>query len=234
MEFQNDDNDKVQTATYSISSADTWEKKTITISGDTASGFDNDANRSFRVIWWLAAGSNYTSNNASSGAWISRSSNIDSIAYGHAVNVTSSTSNTFYLTGCQLEVGTSASDFEFLPTDVNLQRCQRYFYKLIDVPGGDANGYFTTGYLYSSSALLSWNEFPTIMRAAPTLSVASGTDYYIFYRDSAADYFDDFDLVQGRVNGGMIRRTSQISGTAGQAGGIHSSSNSKITFSSEL
>jgi hypothetical protein len=72
------------------------------------------------------------------------------------------------------------------------------------------------------------------MRAAPTLSVASGTDYYIFYRDSAADYFDDFDLVQGRVNGGMIRRTSQISGTAGQAGGIHSSSNSKITFSSEL
>ena len=146
MQFQNDDNNKVQTATYSISSADTWEKKTITISGDTASGFDNDANRSFRVIWWLAAGSNFTSNNASSGAWIARSSNINSIAYGHAVNVTSSTSNTFYLTGCQLEVGTAASDFEFLPFDVNLERCQRYYQTydpapLRGVASGGANAY---------------------------------------------------------------------------------------------
>jgi hypothetical protein len=172
MEFQNDDNNKVQTATYTISSADTWEKKTITISGDTASGFDNDANRSFRVIWWLAAGSNYTSNNASSGAWIARSSNINSIAYGHAVNVTSSTSNTFYLTGCQLEVGTSASDFEFLPVDVNLQRCKRY-YQFED--GTVGNG----GTSHAEPNL----DFPIAvnvrlapeMRAAPTATI-SGTN----------------------------------------------------------
>jgi hypothetical protein len=170
MQFQNDDNNKVQTATYSISSADTWEKKTITISGDTASGFDNDANRSFRVLWWLAAGSNYTSNSASSGAWIARSSNIDSIAYGHAVNVTSSISNTFYITGVQLEAGTTASDFEFLPYDVNLQRCQRYCLKY-----GGTNIFdpLAIGIAASSTELYTFLDFRTQMRATP--SVTSST-----------------------------------------------------------
>ena len=117
---------------------------------------------------------------------------------------------------------------------MNLQRCQRYFYKLIDVPGGDAGGYFTSGFMYSSSILYSWNEFPTMMRAAPTLSVASGTDYYIFYRASAGDNLDDFDLTIGRPNGAMIRNNADVSGTGGEAGGIHSTSNSKVTFSAEL
>ena len=180
MQFQNDDNNKVQTATYSISSADTWEKKTITISGDTASGFDNDANRSFRVLWWLAAGSNSTSNNASSGAWIARSSNIDSIAYGHAVNVTSSTSNTFYLTGCQLEVGTAASDFEFLPVDVNLLRCQRYFQALHK----GISFHNVVFACYNSTNAYGSHLFPTTMRTAPSIvfNGLGGSDL-IFYNN---------------------------------------------------
>ena len=175
MQFQNDDNNKVQTATYSISSADTWEKKTITISGDTASGFDNDANRSFRVLWWLAAGSNFTSNNASSGAWIARSSNIDSIAYGHAVNVTSSTSNTFYLTGCQLEVGTSASDFEFLPHDINLIRCSRYFSNLFS-SGLNRQGVVTT--FFTSTRAFFRLPYLVEMRTAPTVGTSGVTALY--------------------------------------------------------
>ena len=174
MQFQNDDNNKVQTATYSISSADTWEKKTITISGDTASGFDNDANRSFRVLWWLAAGSNYTSNSASSGAWIARSSNIDSIAYGHAVNVTSSTSNTFYITGVQLEAGTTASDFEFLPVDVNLARCQRYFTKISygQLSSEDVIFGLNFGGDGSDNVMFTY-RFPVDMRATPTITIGS-------------------------------------------------------------
>ena len=215
---------------YTISSANTWEKKTITFAGDTTGAFDNDANRSLDLNFWLVAGSTFSSGTLQTSWGANTSANR---AVGQ-VNLADSTSNEWYVTGVQLEAGQTSSDFEFLPVDVNFQRCQRYFYKLIDVPGGDGNGYFTTGYLYSSSALLSWNEFPTMMRTVPTLSVASGTDYYTFYRDGGADSFDGFDLTQGRTNGAMIRRTSQISGTAGQAGGIHSTSNSKITFSAEL
>jgi hypothetical protein len=88
--------------------------------------------------------------------------------------------------------------------------------------------------MYSSSILYSWNEFPTMMRTAPTLSVASGTNYYIFYRASAGDDLDDFDLTIGRPNGAMIRNNADASGTGGDAGGIHSTSNSKVTFDAEL
>jgi hypothetical protein len=221
MEFQNDDNNKVQTATYTISSADTWEKKTITISGDTASGFDNDANRSFRVIWWLAAGSNYTSNNASSGAWIARSSNINSIAYGHAVNVTSSTSNTFYLTGCQLEVGTSASDFEFLPHDVNLQRCQRYYEELVSNDGFDI---YWSGYTSSNYDGASPYSFKVEKRAVPSGSF-SGSWTFSNINGST------FDLTQRTKE--LITFVWETSG-AGRYYVNNGGSGDKIKFDAEL
>jgi len=222
---------------YTISSSDTWEKKTITLSPTagstslitaTAGAIVNSNASGFRVFWTLAAGTDWHGTN---NTWTSTS---DRLSTSNQVNFLDNTSNNFYITGVQLEAGTSASDFEFLPADVNLQRCQRYFYKLIDVPGGDSGGYFTSGFMYSSSILYSWNEFPTMMRTAPTLSVASGTNYYIFYRASAGDDLDDFDLTIGRPNGAMIRNNADASGTGGDAGGIHSTSNSKITFSAEL
>ena len=181
----------------------------------------------------LDARSDWTSGTLAT-SWESASGTNGNRAAGITTGWLDSTSSDFYLTGCQLEIGTSASDFEFLPHDVNLQRCQRYFYKLIDVPGGDANNYFTSGFMYSGSVLYSWNEFPTMMRTTPSLNVASGSNYYIFYRASAADNIDDFDLTAGRTNGAMIRNNSDVSGTGGDAGGIHSTSNSKITFSAEL
>ena len=232
MEFQNDDNNKVQTATYSISSADTWEKKTITISGDTASGFDNDANRSFRVIWWLAAGSDYTSNNASSGAWISRSSNIDSIAYGHAVNVTSSTSNTFYLTGCQLEAGDTASEFEFLPVDVNLLRCQRYYY----LHSGQiaTNKPIGIGYYYNASYIGVFLGFPTTMRNSPSTVAPNSSNYFKFDRDGGNDQFDTLATEIISVNWAQLYHGSG-SGTQGVSGSVRTNNaSSYLAFESEL
>ena len=230
LEIFDADNSRHINKSYTISSADTWEKKTITFDGDTTGTLNNDNGDSFHFSFWLGAGSTYTSGSLQTSWGASTSANR---AVGQ-VNLADSTSNEWYITGVQLEAGSQASDFEFLPHDVNLQRCQRYFYKLIDVPGGDAGGYFTSGYMYSSAILYSWNEFPIIMRASPTLSVASGTNYYIFYRASAGDNFDDFDLTIGRPNGAMIRNNVDVSGNGGDAGGIHSTSNSKITFSAEL
>lgn len=228
-----EDNDRHIAKSYTISSANTWEKKTITFAGDTTGAFGNDNGRSARLQWYLDARSDWTSGTLAT-SWESASGTNGNRAAGITTGWLDSTSSDFYLTGCQLEIGTSASDFEFLPHDVNLQRCQRYFYKLIDVPGGDANNYFTSGFMYSGSVLYSWNEFPTMMRTTPSLNVASGSNYYIFYRASAADNIDDFDLTAGRTNGAMIRNNSDVSGTGGDAGGIHSTSNSKITFSAEL
>ena len=111
---------------YTISSADTWEKKTITFAGDTSGTLGNDNNSSLELYFNLLAGSNFTSGTLDT-SW--NAYNAANYAVGQ-VNLADSTSNEWYVTGVQLEVGETASDFEFLPVDVNTQRCLRYFEKL--------------------------------------------------------------------------------------------------------
>jgi hypothetical protein len=125
VELYDNDNTRQISQSYTISSTNTWEKKEITFAGDTTGAFGNDNARSLDVRWWLGAGSNYTSGTLST-TWTS-STNANR-AVGQ-VNHADSTSNNFYITGVQLEAGTSASDFEFLPVDINGSRCKRYFQK---------------------------------------------------------------------------------------------------------
>ena len=120
-ELFDNDNQRQISQTYTISSADTWEKKTLTFAGDTTGALGNDNGNSFLVEFWLGAGSNYTSGTLNT-SW---NSNTNTNRVVGSVNLADSTSNEWYITGVQLEVGTAASDFEFLPHDVNLQRCQR-------------------------------------------------------------------------------------------------------------
>ena len=126
----NNDQSKWFSKQYTISSADTWEKKTLTYAGDTSNAFNNDNGTSLRCRFWLGAGSTYTSGTITS-TWTTESGNEGSLASGQ-VNLADSTSNEWYVTGVQLEAGTTASDFEFLPHDVNLQRCLRYYHKVDD------------------------------------------------------------------------------------------------------
>ena len=155
---QPDNSDKQQCQSYTISSANTWEKKTVTFTGDTSGVINNDNGSGLQLGFWLNAGSNFTSGTLPT-TWTAYS-NSDT-AVGQTINVTSSTSSNFYITGVQLEVGTSASDFEFLPYDVNLQRCQRYYQKIHDTDGIAAT---TTEYR-------SITGFQPTMRSAPSLSV---------------------------------------------------------------
>jgi len=115
-------------SSYTIDSANTWEKKTITITGDTGgSGIANDNGIGFWVRWIWSAGT--TIDGATLNSWTATATEI---APTGQVNLADSTSNELYWTGAQLEVGTTASDFEFLPFDVNLNRCQRYLQVLGD------------------------------------------------------------------------------------------------------
>ena len=122
------DNDNARTInkSYTINSASTWEKKTITFAGDTTGTLGNDNGLSFALHLWLGAGSNFTSGTLAT-SWESQTNANRAVGQ---VNLADSTSNYINITGVQLEAGTTASDFEFLPYDVNLQRCFRYAYKL--------------------------------------------------------------------------------------------------------
>ena len=114
---------------FSISSANTWEKKTITIEPDSnitasAGAIANDNGAGLYVYWNFAQGSTYTG--ATDDAW---STNTNHFATTNQVNWMDSTSNDFYLTGVQLEVGDTATDFEHRSFDDELDRCKRYYQK---------------------------------------------------------------------------------------------------------
>ena len=147
--LKDNDNGRDISKSYTISSADTWEKKTITFPGDTSGALDNDDGASLMVYFWLVAGSTYQSGSLQT-SWNS----TDDSAVGQ-VNLADSTDNEWYITGVQLEAGTSASDFEFLPVDVNLQRCERYFQYYHEIRMyvslariGDTSGIWTPSFYY--------------------------------------------------------------------------------------
>ncbi len=166
-ELYDNDNIRQISKSYTINSANTWEKKNITFAGDTTGAFDNDNALSLYCNFWLGAGSNYTSGTLNTD-W--NSSTTANRVVGQ-VNLADSTANEWYVTGVQLEAGTSASDFEFLPYDVNLERCQRY-YEILPV----FEGFFIN--VYSSSAGYGYKSFTKIKRANPSVTVNGTTTLY--------------------------------------------------------
>jgi len=168
-ELQDSDNNRVICKSYTISSSDTWEKKTITFVGDTTGAFDNDNAASLRVNFWLLAGTQFTSGTLAT-SWESRTNANRAVGQ---VNLGDNTSNEWYITGIQLEAGSQASDFEFLPIDVNLERCKRYFQTKGTSLSPNAftnNQTVAMGLARTVSQAQCYMELNPIMRSEPTVS----------------------------------------------------------------
>jgi hypothetical protein len=207
----NSTQDRVVSFGYSIDSADTWEKKTITIPGDTSRSIENTVNEEFTIYWLFSAASAFTSGGVSN-TWIdysaSRFANSDLAGLG------GSTSDEVYMTGVQLEAGTAASDFEFLPVDVNLQRCQRYFYK-IESTGTTSNNNITTGFTYGTSGVQSNVKMEVLMRSTPSFSYDIGTNGLILYNNSDSITASVPKTYAFAPFGGLLYFDSDLSGTFG-------------------
>lgn len=166
--YINSDADRSYVTTYTISSANTWEKKTITIAGDTTGSIDNDNGVGLWIYWNFGAGSDWgggTVNNA----W--ETTVLPNLGAGTTVNLADSTSNYVNITGVQLEAGTTATDFEYLQYGQQLFLCQRYY---------ERTG---TGTSFGSNLCVAQNTtrancacaFPVAKRASPTMSVYSSS-----------------------------------------------------------
>lgn len=120
-EFVDITNNRQISKSFSIVSANTWEKKTFSFAGDTSGVITNDFNEGLRIIIWLASGSNFTSGtlNTSWAALVNANRAVGQVNLAAAIN------NYINITGFQPEVNPTATEFEFVPFDIDLLRCKR-------------------------------------------------------------------------------------------------------------
>ena len=228
IEWRDADNNRHICASYTISSSDTWEKKTITFAGDTISPFVYDNSSCGNIAFNLAAGSSFTSGTLAT-SWASR--DIANLAVGQ-VNLADATSNYWQITGIQLEVGEGASDFEFLPYDVQLQRCQRYYQKILTTSSSDRQMIGAGHYNGGTSLVIPYQHYGGIMRASPTASVSALNllDLEPFDVQPAAVGFGDVTKF-----GCWINVTDTTSRTMGFAGSLFLDiSGAFVSFDAEL
>ena len=168
---QPDSGYRMMSQTYTIDSPNTWERKTFTVVGDTSGGINNDNGDGLNLFWNLAIGSNYTTGSSSASFITYAQTNF---AAGHTANILSSTSNEFYLTGVQLEVGPVATPFEHRSFGDELRRCERYYQKKDNYP----NQPYGVGNIDGANQGQLHVNLITSMRTKPTLeTTGSAGDY---------------------------------------------------------
>lgn len=173
VEFVNDNSSGVAVVSqsYTISSANTWEKKIITIDGDTSLALQNTTNRELLVYIWLAAGSNFSGGGSlNSSGW--NSSYVTNTRAVGQVNFADSTSNEYYITGVQLEAGDNATPFEHISYAEELRDCERYYQEL-PVQDRTFVQYSTTNYAYGGNI-----NFWRPMRTTPTVTNGANGQVY--------------------------------------------------------
>ena len=208
--------------TYTVNASNTWEKKTITFEGDTTGTINNDNGRGFEVFFWLGAGSEFTSGTlATSWATSSAGNRVSS----SQANLATSTDNNFWITGVQLEVGTTASDFEFLPRDINKRRCERYF---LEARSNGTQDFIC--HTWTSSQAWCPIHFREEMRATPTTS----SNYNGSYLNATAGKSVSSISVQTGSRTSVALNVNGSGYSTGQTGAIRVQGSHSITFDSEL
>jgi len=161
VEMRDTDNNRSISQSYTVSAADTWEKKILTFDGDTSGVLDNDNGSSLTILLWIYAGSTFTSGTLQT-SW---GAETDANKAVGQVNAADNTANNIYITGLQLEVGSVATPFEHRSYGQELALCQRY---LPAINGSDGNGYLDVGYIQASNQMNTIYRFSVPTRTKPT------------------------------------------------------------------
>jgi hypothetical protein len=206
--------------TYTISSANTWEQKSVTVAGDTSGTWLTTNGVGLRIAFGLGVGSTYS---GTAGAWTT-----GFIFPTGATSVVGTSGATFYITGIQLEVGSSATGYEYVNYQTSLANCQRYY---IRSTGTTAGNYVATGAIGGSTLIRVF--LPYVFRATPTISYASSLTIddqavapTVTSITNTANMGTGVSFIANATGGGM---------TTGRAGGLRSSNTTDwIDYSAEL
>jgi hypothetical protein len=204
--IQNSDNSRNYPFSYTISTANTFEYKTITIAGDTSGTWLTTNGTGMKVRWSMGSGSTVS---GTAGAW---SGSVFYSATG-ATSVVGTSGATFYITGVQLEKGSTATPFEFRSIGTELGLCQRYFQLMQNAQGGRAETTIVLNLPFSLSTMRaapSAATFGTIVfrdltgtatrtantPSAPSLSIANSTGGYL---EISASSFSPANFTAGNL-----------------------------------
>jgi len=214
---------------YTISSANTWEKKTITVTGPSSGTWQNDNGISLRIFWNWGAGSNYTTstletwaNSDYRGGWNG----------GSAVQLVANANATWYITGVQLELGSVATPFENRSYADELQKCYRYFYALH--PKGGIDQYISNAWFYSATQVFSIVRHPVEMNHAPDVESSNITNGFQLWKNGSIS-FNSISKNGSTPYATNLYKDGFSGQTPGQSFGLYSDSNdSYIYLNSEL
>lgn len=230
--YHNDAN-RMNIQTFTINSANTWEKKTHTFVGDTVSGFDNDTAVSLSLHWVMASGTDFKSGSITPNTWNTYAST--SFAQGTTGNILSATSNEFLLTGVQMEIGEQATEFEHRSFAEELSLCQRYYYEFQAATNFMKLGH---GRAYSTTQTTATYTVPVPMRGNPTGGISAASHVGVAGLsaggttavNSAAETFNNYHQFAANVT---RSGADMSSGTIYQVE-ADNNTNMKITLNAEI
>jgi len=191
--------------TYDINSANTWERKSVTIVGDTTGTWNVDNSQEMAVFWSLGAGSGHKK---AEGSWDATAS-VQSASEA-SVELIGNASATWFITGVQLEVGQNPTEFEHEPFERTLAKCQRYLQTWGSTQAVGA------GTWYSASQVIAFMPFREIMRDTPTMTTSGDNFAKVYTGSSNTKQVDDsspFDLI--KTTGTRMNLSVSSNGTAG-------------------
>jgi len=214
-------------ATFTINSANTFETKSVTIAGDTSGTWATDNSLGLYLFFDLGCGSTRQGTAGSwAGSW--------GVGTSGSTKLISTSGATFYITGVQLEVGSTATSFDYRPYGTELALCQRYFEKFGNPDGSSSNVFFgITSSTSSTSARGPRIDFKVTKRAQPTMTLVGSLYYLSGPTWSSVDFANNPEtnntqccFLQQVITGGVAGTAYTISTTAG--------SGNYITASAEL
>jgi hypothetical protein len=162
---------------FTVASADTWEKHTVTFPGDASGTINNDTGAGLELKFPLFMGSTYQ---GTADTWTGSGTQW---ATSNQQNLLDNTANNFYITGVQLEVGSVATDFEHEDYGTTLAKCQRYFERL-DYNGASAES-IGVGTAASTSSVICVIPYRRKKRALPTLTASAAATFEVIYAGGA-------------------------------------------------
>ena len=229
LDLYDSDNARSCQQIYTVNASQTWERKTVIIPADTTGAWDNDNNASLQIYWKVFAGDQSGTLHTT---WQAHTTNADR-GVGQ-VNAIASNGDYVQITGCQLEVGDTATSFEHRSYGDELARCQRYYYRMQNGSSGSYWVGHTSSYGGNNNIMMI--HLPVCMRDNPSLGTSSTASHFQLWGNATVENMSSLPTLRTSVgiNPSVVAIDINHNITTGHTRILRFGSQAYLEFSAEL